>query len=140
MSTLSRRTTPPMFSRRWEAARDEARDLDKYGPNWDGADADPVPLELIQDALEFFRNLEARGFQAPDNIYPAADGSICFEWHHEGGFVHLANIRGSGRMSLVTMMPDGTIRPQPDPASDQPEPRDGPTCADGDAFEFSLAA
>jgi hypothetical protein len=129
-----------MFSRQWEAARDEARDLDKYRPNWDGADADPVPLELIHESIEIFRSLEAKGFPAPDNIYPAADGSVCFEWHHEGGFAHLVNLRRSGRMSVVTMMPDGTIRPPSELPSDQPEPKDGPTVADGDAFEFSLAA
>lgn len=140
MSKISPRNTPPMFSRQWEAARDEARDLDKYAPNWDGADADPVPLKLIQDTLRFFSHLEDRAFPAPDSVYPAADGTVFVEWHHPGGFVQTANIR-LGRVSVVMMGPDGNIIPPPsDVPADTNGPRGGAAPADGDAFEFALAA
>lgn len=140
MNKISPRHTPPMFSRQWEAARDEARDLDKYAPNWDGADADPVPLELIQDTLGFFRCLEERAFPAPDLVYPAADGTVFVEWHHSGGYVQTANIR-PGRISLVMMGPDGNIIPMPpDVPADAATPSGMTASADGDAFEFALAA
>ncbi len=140
MNQISPRHTPPMFSRQWEAARDEARDLDKYAPNWDGADADPVPLALIQDTLGLFRHLETLAFPAPDLIYPAADGSVYVEWHHAGGFVQMVNIR-PGRTSAILMRPDGTIDTPPSEApSDAALALGGSPCADGDAFEFALAA
>ena len=129
-----------MFSRQWESARDEARDLDKYAPNWDGADADPVALGLVQVALKLFRRLETDGFPAPDLVYPAADGSVYVEWHHAGGFVQMVNLR-PGRISLVMMRPHGTIDPQSSetPADVSLEEGDA-ACADGDSFEFALAA
>jgi len=111
MSQFFCRRTPPMFSHCWEDARDEARDLDKFAPNWDGADADSVPLNLIRETLTFFQRLEDATFPPPDSVYPAADGTVFVEWHHSDGTVRMANVQ-PGRIATVTMGPDGSILPQ----------------------------
>lgn len=142
MKKLPPRQTPILFFREWESAYDETRDLDKYMPNWDGANADPVPLKLIQATLLFFRHLEERLFPAPDSVYPVADGTVVAEWHHPGGSVQIANIM-SGRISVVMMAPDGEIILPPSdtqvPAGTA-DPQCGESLADGDAFEFTLSA
>lgn len=85
----------------WESARDEARDLDKYGSNWDGEGADAVSLDLINTTLRWFRGLEDRGHPAPVSIYPLADGTPMIEWHHPGGSTESANIRVGNRVEIV---------------------------------------
>jgi hypothetical protein len=129
-----------MFSRQWEAARDEARDLDKYPPDWDGAGADPVPLPLIREVLRLFRDLENQRFTAPDLVYPLADGSVMAEWHHPGGVVQAVNVRGPGRVHVVTVGADGGRLDGPAGEGPDPAVPHDPPPADGDAFEFSLAA
>lgn len=134
------RSTGSALSRQWEAACDEASDLDKYNPDWDGAGADAVPLIVIRRTLDLFRRFELLAFPAPDSVYPAADGTVFVEWHHPNGVSQLLNIRLNG-ISVVMMGPDGKIIPPP--------PTDGSldlsSCdvalqSDGDAFEFVLAA
>ena len=142
MKKLPPRQTPILFFREWESAYDETRDLDKYMPNWDGANADPVPLKLIQSTLLFFRHLEERLIPAPKSVYPVADGSVIAEWHHPGGCVQIANIM-SGRISIVMMDSNGKIIPQPSETqlhAGTSDPQCGESLADGDAFEFTLAA
>ncbi len=142
MKKLPPGQTTTLFFREWESAYDETRDLDKYMSNWDGADADPVPLKLIQYTLLFFRHLEERNVPAPDSVYPVADGTVIAEWHHPGGCVQIANIM-SGRISVVMMDPNGKIVPQPSEAqvpAGTIDPQCGDSLADGDAFEFTLAA
>lgn len=128
-----------MFSRQWEAARDEARDLDKYAPNWDGEGADPVALELIQETLRLFRLLEGRAFPAPDMVYPAADGTVFVEWHHPGGGVDTANITPD-RIHVVAVGADGKILALPSDTAQATNPQCDTAPVDGDAFEFTIAA
>lgn len=141
MSHFTNTRAFPMFSRQWEAARDEVRDLDKYEPNWDGADADPVPLDLIQTALKFFDALEQQLIVAPDMVYPSADGSVFAEWHYASGHVQSVNIRHN-RISIVVMDPDGRIVSIPSGSSDRDAAciSDVNSTGENDAFEFALAA
>ena len=97
---LSSPTTP-----QWEAAFDEARDLDKYQPNWDGEGADAVPSVLILQTRQWLRALQSLGSSAPACVYPLADGTVMAEWHYGSGAGDSANIRGGGRVEIVSREP-----------------------------------
>lgn len=130
----------------WEVAYDEARDLDKFQPNWDSEGADPVPLSLICATLQLFSTLEAQGFPAPASVYPLADGTVMLEWHYSHGAVESANIRPNGRMEIVRREPNAKPTFRAISISDFDSEDENETAPGGaspridDGFSYSLAA
>lgn len=132
-------TTPTLFAKSWEFARDDVRDLEKYLPNWDKDGADPVPLLLIEKTLSLFRTLETSAFPAPDAVYPSAGGTVFLEWHYASGAVQSINVL-SDRIYLVFMSAEGAILSSlvvPDEL--QPHTASGDYPPADDEFYFSLA-
>ena len=93
MNPISNSNLPSPFLCGWESARDEIRDLDQYGPNWDGDGGERVPNELILAALHFCATLERLRFLPPTSVYPTSGGTVMLECPLSSGGVLSANIR-----------------------------------------------
>ena len=105
MNASTNRELPSPTTPQWEAALDEARDLDKYQPDWDGEGADAVPSVMILQTRQWLRALQSRGDSAPACVYPLADGTVMVEWHYGSGAGDSANIRGGWRVEIVSREP-----------------------------------
>jgi hypothetical protein len=78
---------------------DQFTEYESYRENWDGYGADPIAMETVDAARQFWRLLP-REIRAPD-VAPGADGTIGFEWR-EGG-------RGNRKIVVVEIGPGASV-------------------------------
>lgn len=67
--------------------------------DWDGYDAEPVPIEAIRMARELVKSFPD-DFPVPE-IGADPDGEVSFDWFNEDGGILTASINGEGRIAFA---------------------------------------
>lgn len=68
--------------RAWKECFDRLESVRSFQADWDGAGAEPIPVPIINSALDFLSQLHERySDDPPTNVVASPSGSIIIEWH-----------------------------------------------------------
>jgi hypothetical protein len=73
----------------WEARIHDLLKIRSLEDDWDGAGAVAPPPDLVDSAIILAQILRDRGYDAPSRIVPGVNGTVLFEWQHDGIYEEL---------------------------------------------------
>lgn len=76
--------------------------------NWDGYNADPIPLEVIDNALTLLNKVKDYN----PNIFPTKADSVQFEWYNDKNEYLEVEVQCNGNATIFSTRNSHTIQPE----------------------------
>jgi hypothetical protein len=73
----------------WGEIIDQLIDIARLQDDWDGAGSAAPGRGVIAGANRLAQALRAKKEQAPGRVTPSVNGTICFEWHLDDGWLEI---------------------------------------------------